>query len=348
MKILYAIQGTGNGHLTRAISIVPHLMKHANVDVLLSGIQADISLPFPVKYRYHGLSFIFGKRGGINFWATYRKNQLRRFFQEVKSLDVSSYDLVISDFEPISAWACQQAHKPCIGLSNQATLLTEGTPKPAREDAVGRLILRHYAPTTTSYGFHYMRYNNNIYTPLIRDEIRKAEVTEEDHVTVYLPAYSDAAILKALHKFPNTDFEVFSKHTRRKYYRKNVMVRPVESGPFLKSFVHCKGVVCAAGFGTTTEALFLGKKLLVVPQKSQFEQQCNAKALADLGVSVMRSLHSKHLSAMANWLQHGEAVHLNYPDITDELVGTILSQHGQQEAAAIRSIQGDQVYSQPA
>ena len=59
MKILYAVQGTGNGHLCRAIDIIPHLREFGEVDVLVSGIQADIELPFEVKYRYHGLSFIF-------------------------------------------------------------------------------------------------------------------------------------------------------------------------------------------------------------------------------------------------------------------------------------------------
>lgn len=62
MKILYAIQGTGNGHMTRASAIIPILMNKGEVDILISGTQADLSLPFPVKYTYKGLSFIFGKK----------------------------------------------------------------------------------------------------------------------------------------------------------------------------------------------------------------------------------------------------------------------------------------------
>lgn len=61
MRILYAIQGTGNGHVCRAEDIVPLLMKKGEVDVLISGTQADVQLPFPIKYRFEGLSFIFGK-----------------------------------------------------------------------------------------------------------------------------------------------------------------------------------------------------------------------------------------------------------------------------------------------
>ena len=40
MKILYGIQGTGNGHLSRAEEIVPILKKMAHVDVLISGNQS--------------------------------------------------------------------------------------------------------------------------------------------------------------------------------------------------------------------------------------------------------------------------------------------------------------------
>ena len=62
MKILYAVQGTGNGHITRALEIIPFLQKKGDLDILISGIQSDIELPFEVKYRFKGLSFIFGKK----------------------------------------------------------------------------------------------------------------------------------------------------------------------------------------------------------------------------------------------------------------------------------------------
>ncbi|RYY68461.1 MAG: glycosyl transferase, partial [Chitinophagaceae bacterium] len=37
MKILYALQATGNGHISRASEILPILETMADVDVLLSG-----------------------------------------------------------------------------------------------------------------------------------------------------------------------------------------------------------------------------------------------------------------------------------------------------------------------
>ncbi len=87
MKILYGVQGTGNGHITRAMTLIPILKKYATVDVLLSGFSYDLSLPFPVTYQFKGLSFCFGKKGGIDYFKTYKKNKLKRFLNEVKQLD---------------------------------------------------------------------------------------------------------------------------------------------------------------------------------------------------------------------------------------------------------------------
>src|ERR1700712_4806476 len=130
MKILYAIQGTGNGHLSRSMDIVPLLQHMAEVDVLVSGNQGDLKLPFPVKYKFHGMGFVFGKNGGVDLWKSFYKSNFRKFLKEINNLPVEDYDLVISDFEPVSAWACYLKNKPCIGLSHQAAVLAAEVPQP--------------------------------------------------------------------------------------------------------------------------------------------------------------------------------------------------------------------------
>jgi predicted glycosyltransferase len=56
MRILYAIQGTGNGHLSRAKEIIPALLNRAQVDVLISGTQAEVVLPHNVEYVYKAVT----------------------------------------------------------------------------------------------------------------------------------------------------------------------------------------------------------------------------------------------------------------------------------------------------
>lgn len=325
MRILYAIQGTGNGHLSRAMEVIPHFRRRAEVDVLLSGTQCELELPFPVRYRFHGLSFIFGKKGGIDLYATYASNRFRHFMREVNSLPVRDYDLIVSDFEPISSWACYIHGKPCIGLSNQAALFTGGVPLAATIDPVGRFILNHYAPVTRSYGFHFQRYNPTITTPIIRKEVRQMAVTDLGHVTVYLPAHDTDKVLLLLGMFPQQRWEVFAKRATGIEEHGNVTVRPISGRKFLESMASGSGVLCAAGFGTTTEALFMRKKLCVIPMKGQFEQQCNAVALAEMGAKVLPSLKRKHLPALKAWLAEESKIRVNYPDNADMLVSRILS-----------------------
>lgn len=324
MRILYAIQGTGNGHLSRSMEIIPHLQKRGTVDVLLSGTQCELKLPFEVRYRFHGLSFIFGNRGGINFLRTYSDNRTRRLMREVNSLDVTPYDLVISDFEPVSAWACILSNKTCIGLSNQASILSDGAPIVNSGDKIGKFVLKNYAPVTRAYGFHFQRYNSSIFTPIVRKAVRDLKVSDNGHYLVYLPAHSDKRIVKALKKFPEVEWQVFSKHGTEGFIDENVWLRPINNDQYLKSLASCSGLLCAAGFGATTEALFLGKKLCVVPMRKQYEQQCNALALNNMGIPIINSLRRKWHSEIGKWIKDESVIRVNYPDNAEEIVSSII------------------------
>jgi len=328
MKILYAIQGTGNGHVCRAHEIVPILSRKADVDVLISGTQADLQLPFPVKYVFKGLSYIFGKNGGIDLLETYRKNRINNLLKEIKELPVGEYDLVISDFEPVSSWACYIRNKSCIGLSHQAAVLNKKSPRPKHADPVGRAILKSYAPASANYGFHFRSYDENIFTPVVRNEVREMTVTDKGHYTVYLPAYSDKRIVKILSKCENVSWEVFSKHFDHKINSENIRLLPVNNEAFIRSMASSHGVICGAGFETPAEALFLNKKLLVIPMRNQYEQHCNAASLKELGVPVLKSLKEKHLPLITEWLKNEKRVEVNYPDETEKIIDGLLQVHG--------------------
>src|SRR5690606_27806461 len=222
MKVLYAIQGTGNGHLSRARDIVPILQKKGvDLDILVSGTQADIHLPFDIRYQLKGLSFIFGKKGGIDVWKTYLKAKTMRLHKEINSLPVEQYDLIINDFEPVSAWACKLKKKPSISLSHQSAILSPNAPTPKKKDPLGKLILKKYAPTTNYYGFHFKAYNEMVFTPVIRQDVRNAVCVNGDHYTVYLPSYDDEKILNILSKIKDVTWDVFSKHNKQIIKNKN-------------------------------------------------------------------------------------------------------------------------------
>lgn len=327
MKILYAVQGTGNGHLSRAMDVVPCLQRRAVVDVLVSGIQADLKLPFPVKYRMHGLSFIFGKKGGVDLWKTFMSSTVRRLIHEVNTVPIEDYDLIINDFEPISAWACHTRDKECIGLSHQAATMDAQAPRPKEQDMLGKFIMRNYAPASINYGFHFKPYNNRIFTPVIRQQVRQLDVSDHGHFTVYLPAYDDARLLKELMRFPDTQWHVFSKHNKTPFERRNVRMQPIANEAFIQSMATSAGVLCGAGFETPAEALFMKKKLLVVPMKNQYEQHLNAAALEEMGVPVIKSLKAKNDIAIEAWLNSKRTVTVDYPDCTQAIIDKLLETH---------------------
>ncbi len=327
MKILYAVQGTGNGHITRAIEIIEYLQKKGDLDILVSGIQSDIELPFKVKYKFSGLSFIFGKNGGIDFWKTFLKLKSRKLLKDIKSLKVKEYDLIISDFEPISVWAAIKAKKTCVGLSNQVATLHPLAPKPKKDDVMGRMVLQHYAPTHINYGFHFKSLDKNVFTPIIRKEVREIETTNLGHYTVYLPSYDDVKIIKRLNKIPLTEWHVFSKHSKKSYTIGNVSISPIDTKSFLNSIASSSGVLTNAGFGTTSEALFLKKKLLVIPMKKQYEQQCNAVTLQEMGIKVIKKFNKNSIGLIDNWIKNGSTVEVDYQDNTKEIIDLIISNH---------------------
>jgi uncharacterized protein (TIGR00661 family) len=336
MKILYAIQGTGNGHLSRAREIIPILQQKGELDLLISGTQADVDLPHPVKYRFKGLCFIFGKKGGVDVMATYRKSNLKRLYAEIKSLPVEEYDLVISDFEPVSAWACRRKHKHCVGLSHQAAVIHKKAPVPENKDLIGKAILFNYAPVSVAYGFHFANYSEEIFTPVIRSEIRNPVVQLKPHYTVYLPAYADKRIIRVLSQIKHIEWQVFSKHSKTAYREANLMIRPIENDAFIQSMLSCTGILCGAGFETPAESLYLKKKLLVIPMKGQYEQQCNAAALAMMGVPVLKTLKEKHLDKIKKWTENTQAIPVLYPDITEKIIDMVIRENISTEIKSVK------------
>lgn len=328
MKILFAVQGTGNGHLSRARDVYPEIARHGEVDMLISGIQADVDFPYPVKYKRYGMSFMFGRKGGVDLGATARKLKLLRLLRDIRKFPVEDYDIVINDFEPISAWACRMKKLPCISLSHQCAVLHPNAPRPEADDPIGRAVLQRYAPTTAAYGFHFKAFGENIFTPVIRKEIRQITPQNHGHYTVYLPAYSDEAIVASLSAFPAVRWVVFSKHNKQPFSSGNITIQGIDNRAFIESMATSAGVLLGAGFEGPAEAMYLGKKVMVVPMQAQYEQQCNAAGAAAMGASVIKMLDKKSHDEIRKWLENGKPVQVEYPDITAGIIDLIMQRHG--------------------
>ena len=117
---------------------------------------------------------------------------------------------------------------------------------------------------------------------------------------------------------------MFFLNTVLRAIKENVKIKPINSNKFEKSIASCKGVICGAGFEAPAEALFLKKKLLVIPMSGQYEQHYNAAALKEMGVTVIKKLKAKSIYKIQDWVSKDASVVVNYPDRTQFIVDAIL------------------------
>lgn len=319
MKVLYGIQGTGHGHISRAREIIPHLSKHATIDVLISGYNCKMKLEnTPVSHK-RGISLTYDEGGSVSYLKTALNIQPVTFLRDINSVNPDKYDLVISDYEPVTAWASINSKTPSVGLSHQASFLSDKCPRPKKRSLFSESVLKYFAPVNRAIGFHFKRYDSFILPPVIRREIRELRPTQKNHITVYLPSFDHETLAAIFLQCKHTEWHIFSPLCDEAYQKENVWVRPVGNKPFLNSIESAKGVLTGAGFETCAEAMFLGKKLLAVPIKNQYEQYCNAAALSDMGIVTVHQIGPSFIKTVQNWLDSAKAVQLEEAAEIDEL-----------------------------
>ena len=153
MRILFGVQGTGNGHISRSRTLARALKARGiEVDYLFSGRAADgyFEMGEFGDYRtFPGISFV-SHQGRISGWRTLKGLSPLRFWQDMRALDCRDYDLVISDFEPLSAHAARRWQKTSLTISHQASF---DWPIPRwGESGFNRQLMRHFAPVSRSLG----------------------------------------------------------------------------------------------------------------------------------------------------------------------------------------------------
>lgn len=324
IKILYAVQATGNGHIARAVELLPHLSKYGKVDVFLSGNNSSLRPDLPVRYRSKGLSLFYKKNGGLDKWRILLQVNPFRIFKEAKKLPVKSYDLVIVDYEYITTLACKLKRKQFWHIGHQASFDSPLTPRPLKKEAFSEWILKNYCKSSNKLGFHFESYEDWILPPIIKQQLWDAKPSISKHFTVYLPHYSRDEIRRYLYGMDGYHFEIFSKDISESQKEYNLNWKPISNEAFTNSLLHCKGLITGAGFETPAEALFLDKPMIAIPIKGQYEQYCNAAALEAFGVLVIPQLDIHFNLIFTKWAKKGHS-YLKKPEfITTEKAVNLL------------------------
>jgi uncharacterized protein (TIGR00661 family) len=324
MKIFYAVQATGNGHISRAMEVLPYLERYGHVDIFLSGANSSLRLDASVKYRSKGLCLFYNRGGGLNYSQIVKKFAPLRIIREVRDLPVEKYDLVLNDFETITSMACALKKVPSVNFGHQASFVSPKTPRPDRREWMGEWILRNYARATQFIGLHFKQYDDFILPPVIKKDILQAEPLDKGHITVYLSSYSDASLSHYLRPLKEFRFQVFSKEVDQPVQEGNILFLPISKSGFNRSLINCQGIVTGAGFETPAEALYLGKKLLVIPIRGQYEQFCNAAALKKMGIPVLEALDVHFAAIFRSWMDQRKKTPFSLDHSTESIVSYLM------------------------
>lgn len=328
LKILYGIQCTGNGHLTRSKEIIKYLKDNFSnqietIDVCLSGNFSQVNVDeLNVKFKYEGLGFNLDN-GKISLIDTLMELELIDFFKSVIDIDLSGYDIIISDFEPIICWAGILRRKKVLGIGNHYKFLSNKkfiknlSPNYFSNKVMAKLI----SPVSEYIAFNYIKEDENTYFPIIRDTLKKVKLKEDNFYLVYLSSFSLEEQIDFFSFFPNESFYIFHNKAETSYDVGNIKVRPIDKLAFTEKMLRCKGVITHTGFQTTAECLYLGKKLMVLPIKNQIEQTYNTKILNSIGVISSDKLD---LVKISEFLSNDWFVKLNYIDEMEEICCRIL------------------------
>ena len=302
MKIFYAIQATGNGHISRAVQLYPYLKKFGAVDFFMSGNNASLNVDIPIKYKSKGCSLHYSKCGGLDYWEIAKNINPLQMYRDAKALPLSDYDVVINDFDSVTALASKIQKVKSVQFGHQASFKSKLTPRSENNNLMGELVLQKYAPATKYLGLHFKEYDTFIHPPIIKDDIVNATPTDLNHISVYLPSFDKDCLENAFRKVGDVQFHWFVNDIKKPYSVGNITYFPVNQKLFNDSLISSHGIITGGGFETPAEALYLNKKVLSIPIQKHYEQECNAAALKLLGVPVLSKVGDNFHIEIENWL----------------------------------------------
>lgn len=324
MKILYGVQGTGNGHIARARIMAKALAERDDIDVdfVFSGREAGAYFDmqcFGDYSAYQGLTF-HTHRGKVDEFKTLAQAKPKTLINDIRRLDVSEYDLLLNDFEPVTAWAAKLCKLPSISVSHQAAF---NYPVPKAGAGISdKLIMRLFAPTDIQLGVHWFHFNHPILPPFVAD--KPIDAPSNDHVLVYLPFESIDDIQALLDPLSDQKFVCYHPQTQLQATpgKSHIEWRKPSKEGFRSALQHCSGVIANGGFELSSEALQLGKKLLIKPLLGQFEQLSNVRTLERL--DLCHPLFHLDTDIVEEWLLLPSSEPITYPDDPHPMIDWLL------------------------
>lgn len=295
MRIIYGVSGEGSGHSSRAKQMARHLIAAGHELVVVSYNRGYDALhsSFPC-HEIEGLRIV-SIDNRVSILRTLIGNLLKlpAFYRSLKSLrqvfDDFKPELVISDFEPMTARLAGRRRLPLISLDNQHRMrfMEYTSPSHLRVDRwVTELVIRLLVPNpdvclATTFLIGPVKNDRTfLFPPILREEVGNITPSEGEHLLVYVTNQYDT-LIASLHALSDERFIVYGYHKDEQ--SGNVQFKQFSTLGFLEDVASARAIIATAGFTLMSEAMYLQKPYLAFPMRGQFEQQLNAFCLEELG-----------------------------------------------------------------
>ncbi|MCU0913673.1 MAG: hypothetical protein MUC88_03810 [Planctomycetes bacterium] len=302
-KIIYAMAGEGFGHASRA-HLVGQRFLDAGHDVLFAASGRALQYLRPYYgtrvQEVFGLSYDYHK-GYVDPLATVWKNikryplgrRLNRGLCE-QVYEPFGPDLVVTDFEPFTAWWAWRRHVPFISIDNEH-LLTQARLHHRLVESTGRmtaaLVVRFHCLGARAYvitSFFQAPLKSRaavLAPPVVRPAIARLRSSDAGHIVVYATTGTREDLWRdVLGRFAPQEFHIYGFNKNATHG--NCAFKEASVEGFAADLAAARGVIASAGYSLLSECLYLRKKMLLLPLAGQYEQRVNARYIEALGLGL--------------------------------------------------------------
>jgi uncharacterized protein (TIGR00661 family) len=302
MNIVIGICGIGNGHSLRQYEIISRLIKN-NHKLVIYAFGQSYSF-FKKNFKNIPIYEVFvpwiqSAIDGIDF----EKTSLNKYNQSNKMISVnydvmyktkiyfkSHPDLIISDYEPISAQFAYATNTNLITIDQQSKFLGYCFPlleTYSREEEKSRLSL--FFPkalkrfSVSFYKIPYIKdknYDVQIVPPIIRYDIIKLNRTKQvsNIIIVYFSPYGPTKqslneIIEIFKKFTNKKFIIFNSN-KIEYEENNISACYFNRKKFTSILGIADAVITTAGHTLISELVYLNIPILTIPLNTYDQHFC--------------------------------------------------------------------------
>ncbi len=311
-RILYGVMSQGQGHINRSAAMIERLREKGHeVQVFVAGnppppYTQEVLGPFTFAH----VPYFVLRNGKLHIPLTVRNYitslpARRRAIQALTTtLRRNKTELVLTDFEPISAKAARCAGVPVAGIAGQYRIVHTdcSAPNVQPERLIAFLVGHAWTPGldryfAVSFSAAKSRYaHTQVVGPLLGKDVLAQRPTQQGFHLAYLYAYTRQQVIESL--APYGRFRVYGMGPCKPWG--DIEFCATDRKAFVGDLAACEGVIFNGSFQAVCEAAMLGKPMLSIPFQGQYEELFNAHLIEHEGLG--HAAPTLTPEAVGNWI----------------------------------------------